>query len=99
MEMWQFLGEWHPKLVQFPLVLLLAGLLFDLAGVVRTGRGAARAGGAGVVGTGGPGGYVFGFICEFYAGIGGGRGGVPQHPMELHELAANIASWGFVILF
>ena len=28
----QFLGNLHPKLVQLPIVLLLAGLLFDLAG-------------------------------------------------------------------
>src|SRR2546421_523918 len=34
MELWQFFGDLHPKLVHFPLVLLLAGLLFDLAGLL-----------------------------------------------------------------
>src|SRR5262245_8628483 len=34
MAFWQFLGDLHPKLVQFPLVLLLAGLVFDACGLV-----------------------------------------------------------------
>ena len=33
MQFWQILGDLHPKLVQFPLVLLLAGLVFDAAGL------------------------------------------------------------------
>jgi uncharacterized membrane protein len=97
MELWQFLGNWHPKLVQFPLVLLLAGLLLDLAGVLWR---SARARWAGLVVTGaGTMGLLFAFICGIYAEIWAGRAGVPQHPMELHELAANVASWGFVMLF
>ena len=34
MQFWQFIGDLHPKLVQFPLVLLLAGLICDFAGLV-----------------------------------------------------------------
>jgi uncharacterized membrane protein len=34
MQFWQFLGDLHPRLVQFPLVLLLAGLIFDAAGLL-----------------------------------------------------------------
>jgi uncharacterized membrane protein len=35
MELWQFFGYLHPKLVQFPLVLLLVGLIFDAVGLFR----------------------------------------------------------------
>ena len=34
MDLWHLLGDLHPKLVHVPLILLLAGLLFDLAGLV-----------------------------------------------------------------
>ena len=34
----QLLGDLHPKLVHFPLVLLLAGLLFDWTGLIVRGR-------------------------------------------------------------
>ena len=34
MALWQILGDLHPKLVQFPLVLLLAGLAFDAGGLL-----------------------------------------------------------------
>ncbi len=34
MQFWQFFGDLHPKLVQFPLVLLLAGLICDSAGLI-----------------------------------------------------------------
>ena len=34
MDLWQLLGDLHPKLVHVPLILLLAGLLFDLTGVL-----------------------------------------------------------------
>jgi uncharacterized membrane protein len=95
-ELWQRLGELHPKLVQFPLVLLLMGLLFDLGGLVGRSRQAHWAGKRlTVVGTLG---LLFAFICGIYAEIWAGRAGVPQHPIEYHELMANLASWGFVIL-
>lgn len=96
MELWQRLGELHPKLVQFPLVLLLVGLLFDLGGLVGRSRQAHWAGKRlTVVGTLG---LLFAFICGIYAEIWAGRAGVPQGPIEYHELMANLASWGFVIL-
>jgi uncharacterized membrane protein/FtsH-binding integral membrane protein len=99
MELWQWLGTLHPKLVQFPLVLLLAGLVFDLAGHVGRRAWAGHARWAGLASTaGGTLGLLFAFICGIYAEIWAGRAGVPQHPIELHELMANVASWGFVIL-
>ncbi|HVT81207.1 MAG TPA: DUF2231 domain-containing protein, partial [Phycisphaerae bacterium] len=97
MNLWHFLGDWHPKLVQFPLVLLLAGLLFDLAGLLFR---SARAHWAALILTAaGTLSLLFAFICGIYAEIWAGRSGIPQHPIELHELMANIASWGFVLLF
>ena len=38
------------------------------------------------------------FVCGIYAEIWAGRAGIPQAPIEWHELFANIASWGFVVL-
>ncbi len=97
MNLWHFFGNWHPKLVQFPLVLLLAGLLFDLAGLWFR---SARAHWAALILTAaGTLSLLFAFICGIYAEVWAGRSGVPQDPIELHELMANIASWGFVLLF
>jgi uncharacterized membrane protein len=96
MEIWQLMGSLHPKLVQFPLVLLLAGLVFDLIGLVRR---SARFSWAGVVlSSAGTVFLLFAFICGIYAEIGAGRAGVPQDPIEWHEFVANISSWGFVVL-
>ena len=97
MELWQFLGTLHPKLVQFPLVLLFMGLLFDGAGAFLH---SSRARWAGLVTSAvGTLGLLVAFICGIYAEIWAGRSGIPQHPIELHETVANLASWGFVILF
>ena len=96
MELWQRLGDLHPKLVQFPLVLLLSGLVFDAIGLVRRDRrfhwAAALLSGAGTVL------LLLAFICGIYAEIWAGRAGVPQDPIEWHEFLANVSSWGFVIL-
>src|SRR4051812_7938777 len=96
MDLWHFLGDLHPKLVHFPLVLLLAGLLFDLGGVIgrspRCHLAAKILTGAGTIT------LLFSFICGIYAEIWAGRALVPHHQIELHEFAANVASWGFVIL-
>ena len=96
MELWQRLGDLHPKLVQFPLVLLLAGLTFDAVGLVRRDRrfhwAAAILSGAGTVA------LLLAFVCGIYAEIWAGRAGVPQDPIEWHEFLANVASWGFVLL-
>lgn len=96
MELWQLLGNLHPKLVQFPLVLLLAGLVFDAIGLIGRDRrfnwAAVWLSGAGTVS------LLVAFICGIYAEIWAGRAGVPQDPIEWHEFLANVASWGFVIL-
>jgi uncharacterized membrane protein len=96
MAFWQFLGDLHPKLVQFPLVLILAGLIFDACGLVaRSPRlhFAARA-----LSVAGVFFLLLAFVCGVYAEIWAGRAGIPQEQIERHELVANVASWGFVIL-
>jgi uncharacterized membrane protein len=96
MAFWQFLGDLHPKLVQFPLVLLLAGLIFDACGLAaRSPRlhFAARA-----LSTAGVFALLLAFVCGVYAEIWAGRAGIPQEQIEWHELVANVASWGFVVL-
>src|ERR1700733_9869235 len=96
MQFWQFLGDLHAKLVQFPLVLLLAGLIFDVTGLgLRSGRMhfAAK-----LLSAGGAFFPLLAFICGIYAEIWARRAGIPQSQIEWHELMANIASWGFVVL-
>jgi uncharacterized membrane protein len=96
MELWQTLGNLHPKLVQFPLVLLLAGLIFDAVGLIRCDGRFNWAGG--ILSAAGTVTLLLAFICGIYAEIWAGRAGVPQDPIEWHEFLANVASWGFVIL-
>jgi uncharacterized membrane protein len=96
MELWQTLGNLHPKLVQFPLVLLLAGLIFDALGLIRRDRRFNWAGG--ILSAAGTVFLLVAFICGIYAEIWAGRAGVPQDPIEWHEFLANVASWGFVVL-
>jgi uncharacterized membrane protein/FtsH-binding integral membrane protein len=96
MDLWQLLGDLHPKLVHVPLILLLAGLLFDLVGVVaRSERAHWAARALTCVGTVG---LLFAFICGIYAEVWAGRAGIPHHAIEFHEITANVASWGFVVL-
>ncbi len=96
MDLWHLLGDLHPKLVHVPLILLLAGLLFDLIGVsARSERAHWAAKALTCVGTVG---LLFAFICGIYAEVWAGRAGVPHHAIEFHEIAANVASWGFVVL-
>jgi uncharacterized membrane protein len=96
MAFWQFLGDLHPKLVQFPLVLLLAGLSFDAVGLLVRSSRCHFAGRA--LSTAGVAFLLFAFICGIYAEIWAGRSGIPQEQIEWHELFANVASWGFVVL-
>src|SRR4051812_4638349 len=96
MDLWHFLGDLHPKLVHVPLILLLAGLVFDLAGLF--GRSERAHWAAKALTCAGTIGLLFAFICGIYAEIWAGRAGVPHHAIEFHEIAANVASWGFVIL-
>jgi uncharacterized membrane protein len=96
MELWQLLGELHPKLVQFPIVLLLAGLLFDAAGLFTR---SARAHWAGkILFLTGTVSLLFAFLCGIYAEVWAGRAGVPHHQIEWHEFLANLASWTAVAL-
>jgi uncharacterized membrane protein len=96
MDLWHLLGDLHPKLVHIPLILLAAGLLFDLSGLFARSERAHWA--AKVLTSVGTVGLLFAFICGIYAEIWAGRAGVPHHAVEWHEIAANVASWGFVIL-
>jgi uncharacterized membrane protein len=96
MQFWQFLGDLHPKLVQFPLVLLLAGLIFDASGLAL--RSPRLHFAAKLLSAGGTFFLLLAFICGIYAEIWAGRAGIPQEQIEWHELMANIASWGFVVL-
>ncbi|MBV8782540.1 MAG: DUF2231 domain-containing protein, partial [Phycisphaerae bacterium] len=96
MHLWQTLGNLHPKLVQFPLVLLLAGLIFEAIGLLRGDRRFNWAGG--ILSAAGTVSLLVAFVCGIYAEIWAGRAGVPQDPIEWHEFLANIASWGFVLL-
>ncbi len=96
MAFWQFLGELHPKLVQFPLVLLLAGLAFDGCGLLARSPRCHFAGR--VLATGGVFFLLIAFVCGVYAEMWAGRAGIPQAPIEWHELIANVGSWGFVLL-
>jgi uncharacterized membrane protein len=96
MQFWQFLGDLHPKLVQFPLVLLLAGLVFDVCGLLaRSPRCHFAAKALSAAGTLS---LLVAFICGIYAELWAGRAGIPQEQIEWHELMANLASWGFVVL-
>ncbi|HVU51710.1 MAG TPA: DUF2231 domain-containing protein [Polyangia bacterium] len=96
MAFWQLLGDLHPKLVQFPLVLLLAGLIFDAGGLVARSPRLHYAGRA--LSVAGVFFLLLAFVCGVYAEIWAGRAGIPQEQIERHELVANVASWGFVIL-
>lgn len=96
MELSQLLGGLHLRLVPFPIVLLLAALLLDFAGLLWRSDKAHWAGKllmmAGTVT------LLLAFICGISAEIWAGRAGVPLDQIELHELAATVASWGFIAL-
>jgi uncharacterized membrane protein len=98
MELWQLLGDLHPKLVQFPLVLLLSGLLADAVGLIRRRRDDRFHSAAVSLTSAGTVLLLIAFVCGIYAEIWAGRAGVPQDPIEWHEFLANVSSWGFVIL-
>ena len=96
MQFWQLLGDLHPKLVQFPLVLLLAGLIFDVCGLLaRSPRCHFAAKALSAAGT-------FSLLRRLHLrhlrrALGGSR----RHPAGADRVAralANVASWGFVVL-
>src|SRR5580704_16977067 len=94
MEISLLLGELHPRLVPFPIVLLLTALLLDGVGLMwrserlhQTAKWLMAAGTASL---------LLAFICGICAEIWAGRAGVPQLQIEFHELAATVAAWGFI---
>ena len=96
MEIARWLGEWHPRLVPFPVVLLLTALLLDAVGLVWRNE---RAHWTGKLLMGlGTASLLLAFLCGICAEIWAGRSGVPHEQIEWHELAANVAAWGFVAL-
>lgn len=96
MEFSLFLGNLHPRLVPFPIVLLLTGLLLDAAGLIwRSERAHWAAKLLMFLGTAT---MLLAFICGISAEIWAGRAGVPHHQIQWHELAATVASWGFILL-
>lgn len=94
MELGRFFGFLHPALVHFPLVLLLVS--FALEAIGYFGRRERYAWAAQITLICGAVGTLFAFVCGNFAEIWAARDGVPQAPMELHELYATITSWLFV---
>lgn len=96
MEVARFFGFLHPALVHFPLVLLLVSVGLEAIGFFRRDTRFTWAAQAllllGTVAT------LFAFVAGNFAEIWAARDGVPQDPMELHELLATITSWSFVFL-
>ncbi len=96
MEFSQILAEWHPRLVPFPLVLLLTALALDAVGWWRKSETAHWAGKwLMLVGTSF---LLLAFICGICAEIWAGRAGAPHAQIKIHELSATFASWGFIAL-
>ncbi len=96
MEISRFLAELHLRLVPFPIVLLLTALLLDGFGLacrnMKLHQSAKWLLCAGTVS------LLLAFICGICAEIWAGRAGVPHLPIQIHELAATIAAWGFIAL-
>src|SRR5271170_4946604 len=96
MEISRFLAELHLRLVPFPIVLLLTALLLDGLGLAcrneKLNQTAKWLLGAGTVS------LLLAFICGICAEIWAGRAGVPHLPIEIHELGATVAAWGFIAL-
>jgi uncharacterized membrane protein len=95
-EIGRLFGFLHPALVHFPLVLLLVSFGLEAAGYLSRDRRCTWAAQVtliiGAVAT------LFAFVCGNFAEIWAARDGIPQAPMELHELYATITSWLFVFL-
>jgi uncharacterized membrane protein len=94
MEISQFMAQLHPRLVPFPIVLLLTALVFDAVGLALRSERVHWAGKLlmllGTVT------LLLAFICGICAEIWAGRAGVPHQQIKWHELAATLAAWGFV---
>ena len=96
MEISHLLAELHPRLVPFPIALLLSGLVLDGVGFFRRNeRMHATAKWLTLSGTAT---LLLAFICGICAEIWAGRAGVPHLPIQIHEFAATVAAWGFIAL-
>src|SRR5262245_56249193 len=94
MEFSRFMAEQHPRLVAFPIVLLLAAVVLDLVGLIRRNDRAHWAGRlAWLAGTST---LLLAFVCGICAEIWAGRSGVPHQQIQIHELAATVVAWGFI---
>ncbi len=96
MEVARFFGFLHPALVHFPLVLLLISVALEAIGFF--GRNARITWAAQLLLLLGTVATLFAFVAGNFAEIWAARDGVPQDPMEYHELLATITSWSFVFL-
>ncbi|CEK14775.1 predicted membrane protein [Chthonomonas calidirosea] len=96
MEIARFIGFLHPALVHFPIVLLLFAVALDLIGFFQQNPNIARF--AQLTLLLGTCATLFAFVAGNFAEIWAARDGVPQDPMEYHELMATITSWSFVFL-
>jgi uncharacterized membrane protein len=96
LELARLFGFAHPALVHFPLVLLLVSVGLEAIGFFRRAPRFTWAAQItlllGTVAT------LFAFVAGNFAEIWAARDGVPQDPMEFHELLATITSWSFVFL-
>ena len=96
MEISRLLAALHPRLVPFPIVLLLTALVLDGVALIRRNEKLHviakwfMATGTALL--------LLAFICGICAEIWAGRAGVPHLPIQIHELAATISAWGFIAL-
>lgn len=96
MEFAIFLAEQHPRIVPFPIVLLLVGLVLDAAGLItRSERAHWAARLAWLAGTAT---LLVAFVCGICAEVWAGRAGISEAQIEWHELGATVASWSFIVL-
>lgn len=95
-ELARFFGFLHPALIHFPLTLLLLSVSLELIGFVR--RNARFTWAAQTTLLLGTAATLFAFVAGNFAEIWAARSGLPQDPMEFHELLATITSWSFVFL-
>ena len=94
MELGRLIGFLHPALVHSPLVLLLVSVLMEAVGFVHCDRRFTWA--AQILLLLGICSMLLAFVAGNFAELWAARQGVPQGPMENHELYATITSWLFV---